>query len=309
MPELGAIHEDVRFDWLAASDLSSEMRATAVVLETQLADRDVARRDARVWWQGRYGDEFDQRVATCVADAGRFVLSLRDAADRLDELARLARQEQDRRTQAREWEASQDDVSRTALQVGVSTTVDVTGGMAARQLTNQNPFDPQALALDTLTGVAGGGIDGIRAPRPGINPKTWDYGHIADPDILGYTDDYGQITIRHDIHPTQFSTTLRHEQVHAALSPTAGTMLAGPRAAFRNLLYDNSQLVRYSEEALAEAVGTGDLRHAVGYPFRENYKLNPRVVALEAAGSAGAVGGGAAEAYAAHELLADGGEP
>ncbi|HMG40030.1 MAG TPA: DUF6531 domain-containing protein, partial [Acidimicrobiales bacterium] len=124
MPELGAIHEDVQFDWLAASDLSAELRATAVVLETQLGDRDVARRDARLWWQGRYGDEFDQRVASCVADAGRFVLSLRDAADRLDELARLARQEQDRRTQAREWEASQDDGGGGGLMGTINDAVD-----------------------------------------------------------------------------------------------------------------------------------------------------------------------------------------
>ena len=107
MPELGAIHEDVGFDWLAAGDLAAEMRSAATALETQMVEREVLRGTARAEWEGRFGEEFDTRVATGSGDAGRFATSLRDAADRLDELARLAQQEQDRRVQAREWEASQ----------------------------------------------------------------------------------------------------------------------------------------------------------------------------------------------------------
>lgn len=109
MADLGAIHEDVAFDWGKASELSGEMRSTANVLEWQVGERESIRSAARTVWRGRYGDEFDHRVSLCKGDAGRFVTSLRTAADGLDELARLAQEEQDRRQWAREWEAAQED--------------------------------------------------------------------------------------------------------------------------------------------------------------------------------------------------------
>ena len=203
-------------------------------------------------------------------------------------------------TSAAAWSTT----SRVALQVGVSTTVDVGGGMAGRQLTGQDPFDPQAMAIDTLTGVAGGGIDALRAPRPGIVPKTWDYGMIDNPTISGFTDGYGQITVRSDVAPEQFWPTLRHEQVHAALSPTEGTMFAGTRAAIGGTLYNKSQLWQYGEEALAEGYATRNLPHALRFPFEANYKLSPQRVLLEAAG-VGATGAAGVGAYVGHEVLGD----
>jgi uncharacterized protein YukE len=104
MAELGAIHEDVRFDWEKAGDLAGELRATAGALEGQVGERNSIKGEARGHWNGRYGNEFDGRVATCVGDAGRFAEAMREAARKLDEMARLAREEQDRRVQAREWE-------------------------------------------------------------------------------------------------------------------------------------------------------------------------------------------------------------
>jgi uncharacterized protein YukE len=103
MPELGSIHDDVRFDWGAASQLATELRSTAGELDRQVGDRDRIRGPARARWRGRYGDEFDGRVRVCTADAGRFAGSMREAASRLDEMARLAREEQARREQAHEW--------------------------------------------------------------------------------------------------------------------------------------------------------------------------------------------------------------
>jgi hypothetical protein len=109
MGELGAIHEDVKFDWATAADLAAELRSTARVLEAQQHAREGLRGLAREHWAGRFGDEFDRRVGVCIGDAGRLASSLRAAADRLDEMARLSRQEQDGRVKAREWEKARAD--------------------------------------------------------------------------------------------------------------------------------------------------------------------------------------------------------
>ena len=109
MGELGAIHDDVEFAWTEASTLAAELRSTATSLEGQIAERNSIKGPAREAWRGRYAREFDGRVELCGADADRLATALRGAADDLDELARLAREEQDRREYAREWEANQDD--------------------------------------------------------------------------------------------------------------------------------------------------------------------------------------------------------
>jgi hypothetical protein len=109
MGDLGAIHEDVRFDWGKASELAAELRTTAGVLEGQVGERNRIKEPAREHWEGRYANEFDGRVSTCTSDASRFAGSMREAARQLDEMARLAREEQDRREQAREWERNNDD--------------------------------------------------------------------------------------------------------------------------------------------------------------------------------------------------------
>lgn len=109
MGDLGAIHEDVRFDWGKASELASELRSTAGKLEEQQSSRNSIKTAAREHWRGRFAEEFDGRVSTCTTDASQFAESMRDAARQLDELARLAREEQDRREQAREWERNNDD--------------------------------------------------------------------------------------------------------------------------------------------------------------------------------------------------------
>ena len=109
MTELGAIDEDVRFNHDKATSLAAELRAAADLVEGQVTERGSLRLTARAHWHGRFGDEFDDRHTTAANDAGRIVTSLRDAATRLDELAALAQAEQDRRVQARAWEAQNDN--------------------------------------------------------------------------------------------------------------------------------------------------------------------------------------------------------
>jgi hypothetical protein len=109
MADLGAIHEDVRFNWDKASELAGELRQTATALDGQVPDRHRIKSAAREHWRGRYGEEFDGRVGTCTRDSREFVTSMREAARQLDEMARLAREEQNRRERAREWVRNNDD--------------------------------------------------------------------------------------------------------------------------------------------------------------------------------------------------------
>lgn len=192
--------------------------------------------------------------------------------------------------------------ARVSTQIAVNTGTDVTGGMVNRALNNQNPFDPQSIALDTLTGTATGsldaGFDGIRAPRPGVVPKTVTIGPTGGPRILGETDAFGNITIQPGLAPDVFEETLRHERVHSVLSPTRGTLLANARAQFQNGLYEHSHLYAYAEEALAEGYATRSLREGLQFPIREGY-VTPGRMALEGAGVAGTMG---AAGYVGYEV-------
>jgi hypothetical protein len=107
MADLGAINEDVQFNWKAAAALSAELRSTANIMDTQIGQRTQNSAGARKQWAGTYAEQFDTRMTTCNNDAQRFITSMRTAANQLDELAKLAQQEQQRRVQARAWVAQQ----------------------------------------------------------------------------------------------------------------------------------------------------------------------------------------------------------
>lgn len=109
MAELGAINENVQFNWDAAAQLAAELRATADTLDGQVGPRTSQASSARKVWDGVYAQQFDGRVKTCTGDATRLAASMRRAATDLDTLARLAREEQQRREYAREWVANHDD--------------------------------------------------------------------------------------------------------------------------------------------------------------------------------------------------------
>ncbi len=108
MPDLGAYKEDVQFNWTGAADLAAELRSTARLLEGQVWERKRIGDRARKQWEGGFAYQFDGRASTCVSDAQRFVTTMSIAADKLDELARLAREEQQRRERAREWAVQQE---------------------------------------------------------------------------------------------------------------------------------------------------------------------------------------------------------
>jgi uncharacterized protein YukE len=111
MVDLRGIAEDVPFAWAAAADLAAELRAAATACESQVPRRTTLATTAATEWRGRYAREFADRMGICTADAQRLATAMRDAANQVDELARLAREEQDRREQAREWQRRQENES------------------------------------------------------------------------------------------------------------------------------------------------------------------------------------------------------
>ena len=73
------------------------------VLDAQVGERKRLSEGARATWRGRYGDDFEARVALCIDDAARLAIALRKAAQDVDELARFAGVERDRRAYAHAW--------------------------------------------------------------------------------------------------------------------------------------------------------------------------------------------------------------
>ncbi|MGH3937224.1 MAG: hypothetical protein ACRDTG_01100 [Pseudonocardiaceae bacterium] len=111
LTDLGAIHEDVVFNWNAARRLSAQFRAVATTLEGQISQRNTLADQALREWRGAYAEQFRVRMNTCTGDAQRFAASMHLAANQLDELAELARAEQSRRERARQWVQDQENES------------------------------------------------------------------------------------------------------------------------------------------------------------------------------------------------------
>jgi len=107
MGDLEGIHQNVPFDWDTAEALVARLRSTASRLEGQIPSRDADAEDAREEWRGLYSFKFKQRVQIGASDARAIAHAMQEAALKLEELARLAREEQDRRLVARQWEEDQ----------------------------------------------------------------------------------------------------------------------------------------------------------------------------------------------------------
>jgi|1185.fasta_scaffold48860_2 uncharacterized protein YukE len=108
MPELTAITDNLQFNWDTARSLATQLRNTATTLTDQIPQRAAMAGQARQEWRGAFAEKFDARMNTCSDDARRLAEALTKAAQQVDELARLARDEQDRRLQAQEWKQRHD---------------------------------------------------------------------------------------------------------------------------------------------------------------------------------------------------------
>ena len=109
MVDLRGIAEDVPFAWSAATRLAAELRAAATTCEGQISRRTTIAGQAATEWRGLYARQFADRIRICTGDAQRLAAALREAANQVDELARLAREEQDRRERARQWQREQEN--------------------------------------------------------------------------------------------------------------------------------------------------------------------------------------------------------
>lgn len=101
--DLGAIDEDVPFDWDGAAALITAFETMASEIETQRSQRTDAAEHAMVDWLGEAVTQYVQRHNQGDLDAGELVTALRDAAEDVRAMQRAAQEEQDRREAAREY--------------------------------------------------------------------------------------------------------------------------------------------------------------------------------------------------------------
>jgi hypothetical protein len=111
---------------------------------------------------------------------------------------------------------------------------------------------------------------------------------LAGTTTLGYTTADGRVFLQPGLSRAQQVSTLQHEGVHSFLSAKG----SGPIAQFRQTVgveaYRRSQLLRYTEEAIAETVGSGSLWQGLRHPLVNGYGISGGGLLLEGA----AVGGG-----------------
>ena len=99
----------------------------------------------------------------------------------------------------------------------------------------------------------GGFGDSLLAAKSGraLNMPALD-GSLAGTNTLGVTMPNGQVFLRPGLSRAEQVATLRHESVHAYLSVPDGAPLASLRQNVGMWGYNNSHLLRFTEEALAE---------------------------------------------------------
>jgi RHS repeat-associated protein len=157
--------------------------------------------------------------------------------------------------------------------------------------------------------LAGGVAEGMaRRAVPWTYDVVGDVGELPAGQ-LGLTTWEGDIYISWRV-PTgtpMFEHVLRHEGVHRFLTPVRG-ILARPRQFLRKWFYENSTLLRYTEEAWAEASAARSLSEGLRYPFQawakgHAYFINPARLRLEARFYGGLLGTSFGVGFGAGALL------
>ena len=100
--------EPIVFDFGAAERLIAQFRAAASELRAQISQRNGLAGHARAAWRGAYEVKFEDRMRVCARDAERLAAAMDTAANEVQELTRLAHDEQNRRTAARAWKVRHD---------------------------------------------------------------------------------------------------------------------------------------------------------------------------------------------------------
>lgn len=121
--------------------------------------------------------------------------------------------------------------------------------------------------------------------------ELFQFGRLPD-GVLGATDALGNITIQNGLTGKVFQETLDHEFVHRILSPADGSF-ADLRAQIRMAGYQNSELLRFTEEAIAETYATGNLSQGILHPLENGYDITVKGLATEASVLGGVAANGA----------------
>jgi uncharacterized protein YukE len=100
--------KDLDFPWALAKQLSAEFRRAAGEIDGQIPRRNSMATHAKEDWRGTYARKFDGHMEICTGDAAKLAAALEKAAATLDELAQLAREEQERRDIAQAWKVEHD---------------------------------------------------------------------------------------------------------------------------------------------------------------------------------------------------------
>ena len=129
-------------------------------------------------------------------------------------------------------------------------------------------------------------------------------GSLAGTTTLGETLPNGQVFLRPGLSRAEQVATLRHESVHAYLSVADGAPLATLRQNVGMWGYNNSHLMRFTEEALAEGYASRSLMQGIMHPLQNGYGISIPRLTLEV----GAAGAGIGEAAYWGYQLGGGGE-
>ena len=109
MADLGAIEEDVPFDFGAASALASACDAAASSVDGQAGSRAGFVSTGLTDFTGHFADLFSDNAVTAAGDASELSERLREVASGVRQLSDEAHKEQQRRETARKWKHDHDN--------------------------------------------------------------------------------------------------------------------------------------------------------------------------------------------------------
>jgi RHS repeat-associated protein len=183
-------------------------------------------------------------------------------------------------------------ISETPLESPLLSPIDFVGAGLASWVGKKFLGHAIRSTAATVEGTAAreaveGGAASMRASLP-----PWKFG-AANMVENGATDYAGNIVLNPNLvkqGAEKLMEVLGHEGVHRFLSARSGPWL-GFRRRWAEWFYENSHLLRYSEEALAEGITTMSLRRGLAFPFTHGYGINAFRLAGEASAAAGGYGG------------------
>ncbi len=108
---------------------------------------------------------------------------------------------------------------------------------------------------------------------------------------LGYTQPNGDVFLQPGLSRTEQVVTLRHEGVHSFLSVKDGAPLANARQNFGMWGYNNSTLLRWGEEGLAQGIATRSVTEGLKFAIVNPYGVSVPQLAFEGLLAGGGAGG------------------